>query len=265
MKIGISTSCLYPMYTEQAFEMIASRGVELTEIFFNANCELQPPFIKDLCDIKNKYGITVSSVHPTMSLAESFMLFSNYERRFNEGLENFKRYGEIAASLGAKYVIMHGGKPNGTMDDYGYFDKFARVAEVVHQNGATLLQENVVLFRAGKLETLKNMSEYLGDNVNFCLDVKQSIRGGYSPYDVLQLLGDKIKHLHLSDSNSTNDCMLPLTGNFNFKHFLDTAVSLGYKGDAVIELYRSAFREPQELFCAHKNLLRLTRVESITV
>ncbi len=256
MKIGISTSCLYPMHTEAAFETIASHGVELTEIFFNANCELEPEFIKELVKTKEKYGITVSSVHPTMSLAESFVLFSNYDRRFTEGLDSFKRYGQIAAELGAKYVIMHGGKPNGTMSDYGYFEKFAQVADAVRQNGATLLQENVVLFRAGKLDTLKNMSDYLGDNVNFCLDVKQSIRGGYSPYDVLKLLGTKIKHLHLSDSNELNDCMLPLTGSFDFKAFLDTAVSLGYAGDAVIELYRGAFGEPQELFCAHKKLIK---------
>lgn len=256
MKIGISTSCLYPMYTEQSFKTLASNGVELTEIFFNANCELQPPFIKQLCEIKDEYGITVSSVHPTMSLAESFVLFSNYERRFYEGIDTYKRYAEIASQLGAKYVIMHGGKPNGTMDNHGYFDRFAIVADAVKQNGATLLQENVVLFRAGNIDALADMSNYLGDSVNFCLDVKQSIRGGYSPYDVLHLLGPKIKHLHLSDSNDKYDCMLPLTGNFDFKLFLDTAKQCGYTGDAVIELYRVAFNEPEELFTSHKKLLK---------
>ncbi|MBQ2933025.1 MAG: sugar phosphate isomerase/epimerase [Clostridia bacterium] len=255
MKIGISTSCLYPMYTEESFELIASRGVELTEIFFNANCELQPDFVKKLLQIKNEYGIKISSIHPTMSLAESFMLFSNYDRRFNEGIEIYKRYGEIAAELGAKYVIMHGGKPNGTMDNYGYFDRFAKVAAAVKANGATLLQENVVKFRAGDIEALKNMSDYLGDNVNFCLDVKQSIRGGYSPYDVLKLLGGKIKHLHLSDSDENNDCMLPLDGKFDFKDFLNVARQNGYMGDAVIEVYRNAYNAPDELFCSHKKLL----------
>lgn len=255
MKIGISSSCLYPMYTEESFRLIASRGVEISEIFFNANCELQPPFIKELREIKDEYGISLSSVHPTMSLAESFMLFSNYDRRFSEGLDIYKRYGEIAAELGARYVIMHGGKYNGTMDNHGYFDRFARVAEVVCQNGATLLQENVVNFRAGSLESLADMSNYLGDSVNFCLDVKQSIRGGYSPYDVLHLLGGKIKHLHLSDSNEQFDCMLPLDGNFNFKGFLSEALECGYTGDAVIEVYRAAFNEPHELFNSHQKLL----------
>lgn len=255
MKIGISTSCLYPMYTEESFKTIAANGVELTEIFFNANCELQPAFINQLVEIKQEYGITVSSVHPTMSLAESFMLFSNYDRRFNEGVEIYKRYAEICATLGAKYVIMHGGKPNGTMDDYGYFDRFQKVADAAKANGATLLQENVALFRAGNIDTLRNMSDYLGDNVNFCLDVKQSIRGGYSPYEVLRLLGRKIKHLHLSDSNSQNDCMLPFAGSFDFKDFFNEAQNCGYTGDAVIELYRGAFGEPQELFDAHKRLV----------
>lgn len=256
MKIGISTSCLYPMYTEQSFELIASHGVPLTEIFFNANCELQNDFIDKLRDIKNKYSITVSSVHPTMSLAESFMLFSNYDRRFAEGLDIYKRYGEIAASLDAKYVIMHGGKPNGTMDNYGYFDRFATVAEAVRQNGATLLQENVVNFRAGSVEALTAMSDYLGDNVKFCLDVKQSIRGGYSPYTVLERLGAKIKHLHLSDSNAQNDCMIAGAGDFDFKKFLDTAKQNGYTGDAVIEVYRNAFGNPQELFDSYDALVR---------
>lgn len=256
MKIGISSSCLYPMYTEESFKTIASRGVELTEIFFNANCELQPPFIKELSEIKDEYGIAVGSVHPTMSLAESFMLFSNYERRFGEGLDMFKRYGEIAAELGAKYVIMHGGKPNGTMDNHGYFDRFAMVSDAVKQNGAVLLQENVVNFRAGSLEALRDMSEYLGDNVNFCLDVKQSIRGGYSPFEVLHILKHKIKHLHLSDHSDRSDCMLPLSGNFDFKLFLDTAKQCGYTGDAVIEVYRNAYDDPNELFDSHKKLLK---------
>ncbi|MBR3968471.1 MAG: sugar phosphate isomerase/epimerase [Clostridia bacterium] len=256
MKIGISSSCLYPMYTEESFRLIASNGINLSEIFFNANCELEPSFIKQLREIKDQYGVELSSIHPTMSLAESFMLFSNYDRRFNEGMDAYKRYGEIAAELNAKYVIMHGGKPNGTMDNHGYFDRFAKVSEVVSREGATLLQENVVNFRAGSLEALKDMSNYLGDAVNFCLDVKQSIRGGYSPYDVLRALGSKIKHLHLSDNNSRFDCMLPLDGNFDFKKFLCEAADCGYTGDAVIEVYRTAFCEPQELFESHKKLLK---------
>lgn len=254
MKIGISTSCLYPMYTEESLVEIAKRGVDLTEIFFNAKCELEHAFIKKLCDIKDNYGTKVCSVHPTMSLAESFMMFSNYDRRFFEGLESYKRYANIAAELGAKYIIMHGGKPNGAIDNREYFERFSKIADAVRQNGATLLQENVVNYRAGNLETLKSMSDYLGDEAAFCLDVKQSIRGGYSPREVVEILGDKIKHLHLSDNTKENDCMLPLKGNFDFKSFIALAHKKGFVGDSVIEVYRNAFTDPKELFESHKLL-----------
>ncbi len=254
MKLGISSSCLYPMHTEDAFLEIARQGVPVTEIFFNAACELTEPFLQQLCKIKDCYGISVCSVHPTMSLAESFMLFSGYDRRYAEGLDQYKRYAEIAATLGARYIIMHGGKPNDVLDNRGYFERFAAIAQAVRENGAVLLQENVVNFRAGNLDVLCQMAEYLGDDAAFCLDVKQSIRGGYSPFDVLEKLGNKIKHLHLSDSTEENDCMLPTKGNFDFSAFIKKAYEVGYSGNAVIEVYRNAYGVPQELFDAYKML-----------
>ena len=76
MKTGISTASLYPLETEIALETLGKAGVKYTEIFFNCVSELKPDFISLLKEIKNKYGIKVCSIHPTMSLAESFMLFS---------------------------------------------------------------------------------------------------------------------------------------------------------------------------------------------
>ncbi len=254
MKLGISTACLYPLETEKAFKTIAESGTPVTEIFFNASCELESSFVKELRAVQKEYGISVSSVHPTMSLAESFMLFSAYERRYLEALEQYKRYAEIVSELGGRYVIMHGGKPNGVLDNRGYFERFDKISDAVRENGGRLLQENVVHYRAGSLEVLKEMSEYLGDRAEFCLDVKQSVRGGYSPFEVVGILGNKIKHLHLSDNDSSNDCMLTGRGNFDFKALVGEMLKSGYKGDAVIEVYRSAFGEPQELFDSLKIL-----------
>ena len=97
MKIGVSTSCFYPVETEIALEEIGKAGVKVTEVFFNAQSELKPAFVDILKQIQNEYGIDIVSVHPTMSLAESFMIFSEDERRFYEALDNFERYSEIAA------------------------------------------------------------------------------------------------------------------------------------------------------------------------
>ena len=64
MSVGISTSCLYPMYTEECLEIIAQNGVELTEIFFNADCELKPEFIDKLLKLILKSNYINSDVSP---------------------------------------------------------------------------------------------------------------------------------------------------------------------------------------------------------
>lgn len=253
MRIGVSTACYYPLETELSLEEVGKAGIDTTEIFFNASVELKQDFVNELKSIKDYYGIHVTSIHPTASLADSFMLFSAYERRLKEGLQTYRRYGEIAAELGAKYVILHGGKPNGVLDDEGYFERFLQISDKVASGGAVLLQENVVNFRAGNLDFLKKMKQYLGDRAAFCLDVKQSIRGGYSPFDAIKILKDSVKHLHLSDNNAQKDCLLPLDGSFDFKNFLNYAAQNGFSGDAVIEVYRNAYDQYSELKACLEN------------
>ncbi|MBR4073540.1 MAG: sugar phosphate isomerase/epimerase [Clostridia bacterium] len=247
MKMGISTASLYPLETECALELLGKSGIKYTEIFFNCVSELKPDFITLLKKIKDEYGMEICSIHPTMSLAESFMLFSAYDRRLSEGLEEFRRYGEIAAELGAKYVILHGGKPNGVLDDRQYCERFMLVNESVRICGGELLQENVAKFRAGSVDFLKMMVANLGEDVGFCLDVKQSIRGGYTPFDVINAVGSNIKHFHISDNNTKKDCLLPGKGSFDFKMLKAEADKIGYNGAFLIEVYRNAYNEYDEL------------------
>lgn len=254
MKIGMSSSCRYPLLTELAFEELGKNRVDAAEIFFNASCELEPPFVAKLKDIQKRYGINLVSIHPTMSLSESFMFFSSYERRYAEGLDSYRRYAEILCEMGGKYIIMHGGKPNKVLDNEGYFERFGILAEEMRRCGATLLQENVVKFRAGDIDVLKSMSEYLGDSAAFCLDIKQSIRGGYSPFDAVDVLGDKIKHIHISDNTPERDCMLPLKGSFDFESFFKKVLDAGFKGDAIVEVYSDCYGESEELFESYKNI-----------
>ena len=255
MRIGVSTSCLYPMLTEKSLEEVGKSGIKDTEIFFNSMGELEKDFVFELKRIKDYYGLNILSVHPTMSLAESFMFFSAYDRRKEEGLETFRRYGEIAGCLDAKYVILHGGKPNGILNDFEYFERFKEIADAVSENGGILLQENVAKFRASNPSFMKKMADYLGAEAGFCLDVKQCIRGGYSPFDAMKLLKDRVKHIHLSDHTAENDCLIPYSGNFNMVDFLIFAEKCGFKDDCIVEVYRDSYGNYPELFSS-VNLLK---------
>lgn len=254
MNIGISTSCFYPLETERALELVGKNGVRNTEIFFNAACELKSEFVSMLGGIAEYYGISVHSVHPTMSLAESFMLFSAYDRRLRQGLDEYRQYGEAAARLGAEFVIMHGGKPNGVLNDDEYCERFLQISDAVAESGAVLLQENVAKYRANDLDFQKNMVRQLGERAAFCLDVKQCIRGGYSPFDMLNAVGKNVRHLHISDHNAEKDCLLPGDGEFDFDLLFKSAEDCGFNGAAIIEVYRWSYSAENEVFSSYNRL-----------
>ncbi len=252
MNIGISTASFYPLETELALQEIGKAGVKATEIFFNCESELKPQFIDILKDIKNEYGINITSIHPTYSLAESFLIFSEYERRFYEGVEKFKRYSEIAAELGAKYIILHGGKDNGITTDEEYCCRYMLLNEATRKNGVTVLQENVANFRSRDKEFLKSMCDILGDDAQLCFDIKQAVRSGYDPIELAKEFYPHIKHCHISDHSVSSDCLLPLNGGFNFKAFFNLMSNLGYNGAYMIEVYKNAYKNYDEIFNSYK-------------
>lgn len=257
MNIGVSTASLYPLETELALLEIAKAGVKTTEIFINCESEMKPAFVDILADIKDDYGLNITSIHPTYSLAESFLLFSEYERRFYEGVEKFKRYSEMAAQLGAKYIILHGGKDNGITTDEEYCQRYMLLNEETRKNGVIVLQENVANFRSRDKEFLKSMCNILGDDAQFCFDIKQSIRSGYNPFELIEEFYPHIKHCHISDHSLSSDCLLPFNGGFNFKDFFSVMASVGYNGAYVIEVYKNAYKTYDEIFNSHKQLLKI--------
>ena len=259
MKLGVSSACYYPLETELALEEIGKSGITETEIFFNSESELKPSFIDILLGIKENYGINVSAIHPTMSLAESFMIFSDYDRRFYEALNQYARYSEIAAELGAKYIIMHGGKPNGILSDEEYCERYMALNNETLKNGVTVLQENVAKYRSGNVEFLRSMRDILGDDAKFCFDIKQSVRCGYPPLQMIDEFFGNIKHFHISDHSLASDCQLPLNGGFDFPSFFRTLNSRNYNGSCVIEVYQYAYNNYKEIKNSYENLLCLTK------
>ncbi len=256
MKIGISTASYYPMETELALEEVGKCGAKYTEIFFNAESELKNSFIDMLIETKERYGLEVSSVHPTMSLAESFMIFSAYERRFYEALDNYSRYSEIAAELGAKYIIMHGGKPNGILSDEEYCERYMQLKNATLKNGVTVLQENVSHHRAGEIEFMRSMQEILKDDAEFCIDIKQSIRCGYDPIELTKEFISNTRHYHISDHSTASDCLLPGNGNFNFNEFFNVLNKNNYDGACIIEVYSNAYHNYSEIKCSYDNIIK---------
>lgn len=254
MSIGVSTACFYPDLTENALLKIGQNGGGAVEIFFNSQSELSEEFIDNLYDIKQKYNISVKSIHPFESFGETYHLFSSYERRFHDGVKDLEKYFYAAKRLESKFFVMHGLRKVGGIDAKEYFKRFSYIYDALNENGITLLQENVVNFCSESPEFLLNMREYMGEKFKMVLDIKQARRAGIDPMEFTEKLSDAIVHIHISDYSSDKDCITPLKGDFNFEKLFSHMVKIGYNGDYIIELYRNSFEDESEIFYSKAQL-----------
>lgn len=248
MDLGVSSSCLYPLEIEKALKELGELGVKHTELFFNTPSELHNPILREIVEIKNYYGMDIATFHPYMSFAEGFYIYSKYKRRFYDSLEMYKPMWEAAAETGAKYFIMHGAKIPLEIEKEEYAERFHLFNKEARKSGITVAHENVVYYASETPSFMKFMKETLGEEFKAVLDVKQARRAKQNPYDFIDVLGDSIVHLHLSDFDNKNDCLLPSEkGFFDFKAYLDFFREKGYEGKALIEVYRKNYGEYSEL------------------
>jgi sugar phosphate isomerase/epimerase len=249
MRSGISTACLYPMQLEEALPTLTALNFRLFEVFINTFSELSPEYVNSLKRIIDDSGSTVKSIHPFTSGFESFLLFSEYERRFEDGLEFYKKYFETANRLGAQIVVLHGQRSDkhSPITEQSYFEHYARLFSLGKTFGITVAQENVNLFRSDDPAFIVRMRKCLNSNCAFVLDIKQAVRAGEDPFAMCAAMGEQIVHVHINDNRIGSDCLLPGCGTMNFDLLRRQLRGFGYTGDLIIEVYRRSFNDLQEL------------------
>lgn len=247
LTIGASSACFYPDVTEESFIRLCKMNVKTAEIFFNSPSELEDSFASLIKSYAEEYGVSITAVHPFMSFAEHYNLFSNYERRFYDYMPLYLKLFEVAAKLGAKYFVFHGAKPSASSSDELYFERFAILSEKAAQMGVICAQENVVHYRSQYPDFMQRMKKAIGENFRMVLDIKQARRTGVDPFLFFDAVGESIEHIHISDFNDKKDCITPLKGKFDFKEFFIETIKRGYKGDYIIELYRDSYKDAAEI------------------
>lgn len=252
MKIGISTACLYPALLEESLARLLKLGFRHFEFFINTFSELEPSYVKSLAHMLQEYHATVKSVHPFTSGYESLLLFSGYERRFEDTLEFYKHYFEAADLLGAKLLVLHGQRieKQGDMSEEDYFEHYHRLLETGRAFGISTAQENVDKFRSSEPNFLRRMRAYLHNDCAFVLDVKQSVRAGHSPFETCTAMGERLVHVHINDNKPGKTCLLPGCGEMDYARLMQQLAEQNFSGDCIIEVYRGNFDDPAELLQA---------------
>lgn len=260
MRIGASTANLYPAPTEAALDALLTMGFRVIEVFLNTPSEATPAFARDLRAKADAAGARIVSVHPYLSLAEPYCLFSHYERRFADYLEEYRRLFAAAAEMGARYLVLHGDRAvNPPLTPEEFAARYAALYDAGQANGVTLLQENVVNFRAQSPAFVRQMRALLGERAQFVLDLKQCRRAGVAAADMIDAMGSSLRHLHLSDATAARDCLMPGAGEVDFAALFDRLRAAHFDGDGVLELYRHNFGEQAELWQGYATLTALQK------
>lgn len=249
MKIGVSSSCYYPLETEKSLIKLGEMGVETAEVFFNSPSELQGELFREICKIRSYYGIEIVSFHPFMSFAEGYFLFSSYSRRFYDSLETiYKPCFEAAAELGAKYLVLHGARGKRTISDEEYAERYYKFNEEANRFSVSAAHENVVDYAGQNPQFLSYLKRMLGEQFKAVLDIKQARRTGIAYERFIDELKESIVHIHVSDFNAYSDCTPPgKDGLFDFPRLFDAMEKIGYGGKYIIELYSDSFQSDREL------------------
>lgn len=252
MKIGVSSACLYPMVTEQAAQYLSEQGVTEMELFVNTVSEVRPAYIRQLKQQLDANGTRVISLHPYSSAFESMLFFSEYLRRFEDGLDDYRRMFEAARMLNAGLFVLHGCK--WPIDTEKYCERFLRLREVAAEYGVILCQENVANFESRSPDFIRQMRRYIPE-LRCVLDLKQCVRAGADVYDMASAMGQGILHVHLSDSREDADCLPPGAGAFDFVRFFRFLHQHHPETrSGVLELYRTNFGPDSDLITAWKIL-----------
>ncbi len=257
--LGISSACFYPEKTENTVSVIAELGYTRAEFFLNTHREFSSAFLSELKKMCLFSGITPVSVHPYTSFAEPNFFFSDYPRRFDDGLELYKQYFQASAEFGARFFVFHGGlcRQRAKMPPERYAERYAVLHDTALAEGVTLCQENVVDHLCGNSEYVGSLKKLLGKNIAFALDLKQANRAGEDPMIFAEMMGQQLMHCHVNDFDPEHSCLLPGFGDFDIRELYRRLNMSGYQGDLITEVYSNNYTSLDEIVQSRKKLQKI--------
>lgn len=249
MEIGLSSASFYPeINTEDSIELMKKIGFDCGEIFLNSPSEYEEGFAKALLEKIQSNLFRVNSVHAFGSQFEPY-LFDKYKRRREDMIKHFKDVCRAGNILGAKCYVFHGMRLESfeMIDKNLVIDIYNELSYIALENGIKLAQENVSWCMSSNIEFLEMLKEKCKYPVYFTIDIKQAYKSGIEPNRYIDIMGRDIINFHINDRDDKNVCLLPGRGTVDYESIINKLREVEYKGPAILEVYRSNYRDYAEL------------------
>lgn len=190
IRIGMSTSCVFPLSTESAFRLARDADFDGIEVMITNDVTTQSPAA--LRELSQEYGMPVLSVHAPVLFLTQFVWGVGATRKL-------ERSAQLAQELGAATVVVH---PPFRWQ-YRYARTFeASVASLAQRYGVELAVENMFPWKLGPV-TVRGYSPSPDPVQIECdattLDFSHAALGGRDSLEYALAMGERLRHIHLCD------------------------------------------------------------------
>ncbi len=185
IRIGMSTSCVYPLSTEDAFRLAGLSGFDGVEVMITQDPTTQS--VRMLAALSRSFQLPVLSVHVPV-LARSQFVWST------DPAQKLERSAQLAVDLGASTVVVH--------PPYRWQTRYARrfhehVREVATMYGVDVAVENMFPLSVGPVTVSPFARERPSDSTT--LDFSHAALAGRDSLEMAMAAGDTLRHIHLCD------------------------------------------------------------------
>ena len=170
-----------------------------------------------------------------------------------KNLEDAKKYARLAADFGTRYVRVFGGTLPKGADREECFDHVGqclkKIAKFCGDLGVMPLLELHDAFMRGE-DAAAVVKRAGHDNLGVVWDIRHSVSVGEPPETTLQLLRDRIRHVHIKDEDEQSYCLLG-NGQIPIRETMSLLAEAGYDGYYSLEWekgWNADLEEPEVVF-----------------
>lgn len=228
--VGVSTSSVFPLGVEDCFRLASHIGYDGVEVMVSIDKASRDPHL--LTDFAAEYGQPILSLHaPTL-----FLLQHVWGR---DPWVKLERTAQMALEVGCPTIVAH--PPFRWQGSYA--KEFVEgVAKLEEETGIAIAVENMYPWRLGLRELMVYYPDHDPTDEDYehvTVDLSHAATAGDDALAMIDRLGDRLTHLHLTDGrgNSTKDEHLPPgEGRQPCAEVLRRLANRGWQGSVLLEI-----------------------------
>jgi sugar phosphate isomerase/epimerase len=244
IRVGMSTTCVYPQPPEHAFRLAHLAGYDGVEVMVTNDVATQDP--RGLLELVDKYQLPVLSIHAPVLLLTHFVWGRDPQIKLEKSAE-------LARAVGAESVVVH--PPFRWQASYARdFERIVRQTATTY--GVEICVENMFPWKVGgrSLKAYAPSSDPTSMDVDsMTLDFSHASLAGRDSLELAISMGDKLRHVHLCDGSGSLDegkifdeHLLPGRGSEPVAEVLQHLVREGWNGSVVAEINTRKAKTEQE-------------------